>query len=258
MSKIVRGIGKAVSGVVKGVKKIARSKVGRVLVTAAAVYFGGAALMGAMGAGGAAAAAGTSGLAGAAANVSAAWGSLWTAGSALASGNLSGAAGALGTGMSGGVAGAAQAAAPAAGWTASSTGLNVLASEAPAAAASKGIIGSVLGSSPYAAPAMISAGTQLIGGAMQGIGQQRALREQREYDLEQAAAQRERYNTNMGTSLWGPAPTGPQPPVSPLPPVTAPPAVQAPQTPVAGVGIVNRYMNPGAPMAGVQYFPRVG
>ena len=48
MSKIVSGIGKAVSGVVKGVTKafkaVTKSKIGKILLVAAAVYLGGAAL----------------------------------------------------------------------------------------------------------------------------------------------------------------------------------------------------------------------
>ena len=75
MSKIIKGIGKAVSGLFRGVKKVFKkvtsSKLGKAVLVAAAVYFGGAALgaWNAPGFGGAAAAgappASTSALAGA-------------------------------------------------------------------------------------------------------------------------------------------------------------------------------------------------
>lgn len=103
MSKVVKGVGRAIGKVVDGVKKVAKSKIGKVLIGAALVYFGGAALMGAMGSGaaGAAGAGGLSGLSGAAANVSAAWTSLGTAGSQLLAGNLGNVASALGSGIGG-------------------------------------------------------------------------------------------------------------------------------------------------------------
>ena len=50
MSKVVKGVGRATGKVAKGVgnvvKKVASSKFGKILLTAATVYFGGAALMG--------------------------------------------------------------------------------------------------------------------------------------------------------------------------------------------------------------------
>jgi hypothetical protein len=86
VSKVVKGVGRAVSKVVDGVKnvvkQVTKSKLGKVLVGAALIYFGGAALMGSMGFG-AAGAAGASGLTGAAQGISAAWTSLGTAGSQL-------------------------------------------------------------------------------------------------------------------------------------------------------------------------------
>jgi hypothetical protein len=54
-------------------------------------------------------------------------------------------------------------------------------------------------SSQYTAPALISRGTQLIGGVMQGVGAQK----QQDFQLEQDALARERYNRNIGTRLWG-------------------------------------------------------
>jgi hypothetical protein len=53
------------------------------------------------------------------------------------------------------------------------------------------MIGNIM-ASPYTAPALISGGTQLIGGAMQGYGAQK-----------QQEQQGKRYNTNVGTRLFG-------------------------------------------------------
>jgi hypothetical protein len=54
-------------------------------------------------------------------------------------------------------------------------------------------------SSKYAAPALIQTGGQLIGGAMQGYG----MREEQKRQEQLAADARDRYNTNVGTRLWG-------------------------------------------------------
>ena len=85
-------------------------------------------------------------------------------------------------------------------WVTSSTGLNVLGTEAAAAGAGTGggLIGGMM-SSPYAAPAAIMSGTQLIGGVMQGYGAQK----QQEKQEQLAEDDRKRYNTNIGTRLWG-------------------------------------------------------
>jgi hypothetical protein len=111
MSQIVKGIGRAISSVVKGavnlVKDIAKSDLGKILVTAASVYFGGAALLGGFGAsaaGGSFLTGASAGLSGAAAGISTAWGSLMA-------GEFSAAGSALGSGFTGaGAAGAATAA----------------------------------------------------------------------------------------------------------------------------------------------------
>jgi hypothetical protein len=238
VSKVVKGVGRAVSKVVDGVKnvvkQVTKSKLGKVLVGAALIYFGGAALMGSMGFG-AAGAAGASGLTGAAQGISAAWTSLGTAGSQLMAGNFANAAGALGSGIGGSaatmgangmlvngavqgagsaaftgqtatglktvgtdVASAAGRAATASPWTTSSTGLNVLASEAgKAGAGSTGLIGKMM-ASPYAAPALISSGTQLAGGLIQGVGARQEQKRQEQLTNDQRAA----YNTNIGTRLF--------------------------------------------------------
>lgn len=215
MSKVVKGIGRAigsvVKGVVKAVKKVASSKLGKILLTAAAIYFGGAALAGGFGssaAGGSFLSGMGSGLSSAASGISSAWTAITTgqglgaAGSSLGSGFT----GAYGAGAAG--AGAAAETAAAGAFTgATSTGLptvaadsaNILASGAGKTAAA----GSSILSSPYTAPALISGGSALIGGVMQG----KSLEEQRNFELEQQRQARERYGANVGSRLWGEAPT---------------------------------------------------
>jgi hypothetical protein len=235
MSKAVKSVGRAISKVQKGmvnlvkkqwagVKKFAKSKIGKVIIGAALIYFGGAALMGAMGTSGAAAAAGTSGLTGAAANVGAAWSSLGTAGSALAAGEFGTAASALGSGISGTAASAGGSALAGAGGSAlageavgtaantaantaftgaTETGLATLPGDAAnvlgkvGTGGNTGMIGKMM-SSQYAAPALIQGGTQLIGGIMQGKGAQ----QQQEQQIAMAEDDRKRYNTNIGTRLY--------------------------------------------------------
>lgn len=233
MSKAVKSVGRAVSKVVKGVtnavKKVAKSKLGRVLIAAAAIYFGGAALMGAMGTSGAAAAGGLSGLSGAAANISAAWSSLGTAGSALMSGNLSGAGSAVASGFTGTAAGAGSALATsmggAGGLSATAGGTTGLTAGAggtglTAGSAATGGVGSQLaaintgvgagaGAGAGAAAgggsiaqgligaAKINAATQLVGGVVQGAGQQKALEDERAFAEQQRAAQEARYRASV-------------------------------------------------------------
>lgn len=221
MSKVVKSVGRAISKVVKGVakavRKVAQSKLGRVLIGAAAIYFGGAALMGAMGTSGAAAAGGLSGLSGAAANIGAAWSSLGTAGSALMGGNLSGAGSAVASGFTGtaaggsalaGAAGTAVGTAAAAptvtgAATGATTGATVGAGAGAGTAAGAGSLGQGL-----IGAAKINAATQLVGGVVQGAGQQKAMEDQRNYDQQQAQAARDRYNQNVGTTWWGDGGTG--------------------------------------------------
>jgi hypothetical protein len=244
VSKVVRGVGRAVSKVVDGVKnvvkQVAKSKLGKVLIGAAALYFGVPMLAGAFGGAAAGAAAGSGflgtiggavsgGLSGAAAGISQAWAGLTGAASALGAGSLSGAGSSLASGFSpsaafaagGGaaapagaaaftgqtmtglptvgtdVASAAGKAATASPWATSPTGLNVLASEG-GAAGGQGLIGKMM-ASPYAAPALISSGTQLIGGVMQGYGARQEQKRQEQLTNEQKAA----YSRNIGTRLWG-------------------------------------------------------
>lgn len=117
MSKVVSGIGRAIGSVIEGVgnvvKSVVKSPIFKVIGTAAMVYFGGAALMGAVGGATAGAAAGSGflgtlgsaasgALSGAGAGISSAWSGLMGAGSALTgSGGLSGAADSLSSGFMG-------------------------------------------------------------------------------------------------------------------------------------------------------------
>jgi hypothetical protein len=66
------------------------------------------------------------------------------------------------------------------------------------AATSPGLVGGIM-SSQYTAPALISGGTQLIGGAMQG----KAAQDQQDRQDQMVVDERERYNRNIGTRLWG-------------------------------------------------------
>lgn len=104
MSKVVKKVGKAIGKVVKGVvkgvkkvwKKIGQKKFLKIAAIAAAIYFGGAALMGGIGGVGAGGF-----MAGAKAGVASAWGGITSAGTALASGNIAGAGSSLYGGFTG-------------------------------------------------------------------------------------------------------------------------------------------------------------
>jgi hypothetical protein len=233
MSKVAKSVGRAVSKVVKGVtnvvKKVASSKLGKVLIAAAAIYFGGAALTGAMQ--GASAGSGflgtiSSAVEGAATGIGNAWSSLGTAASQAVGGNFANAGNALSTGFQGGTASMVDGAmvsqplsiasapitpaAPTVPSTAPTSGLDVnsLIGKAPPqmsvpglnvpAAPPSGMIEKMM-ASQYTAPALISGGTQLIGGAMQGYSAQQQQKKQEQM----AADERNRYNTNVGTRLWG-------------------------------------------------------
>lgn len=244
MAKAVKSVGRAlkkvVSGVTKVVKKIASSKIGRIILAAATVYFGGAALMGAMGGAsggvmGAISGAG-SGLSSAAAGIGNAWtsllgGNLTGAGTALAEGFMGtggqiaasagsealSAAGALGdtsmsaSAASGGLTGF-DFAAPAAGGPSFATsgllgeaspslmtysngagvGSSLSAATVPAPTSS-GLLGQIM-NSRYMGPALVTGGTQLVGGLLQGYGASQAQKEQIARDEEL----RRKYGANIG------------------------------------------------------------
>lgn len=239
MSKVVKGIGRAIGGVIKGVvnvvkgvvsgvKKIASSKIGKIILAAATVYFGGAAIMGAMG--GASAGTGFLGtiggaVQGAGAGIANAWSGLtgaFTGGGFSALGK--GFTGAYSAG-SGAVGSAAQAATTAATNAATSgatqaAGTGVATTPNPLVtnpvitqqstvplvppSNNPGIISSAWnGLGDYGKMAAVQGTMQLAGGAIQGYGQQKAMEEQRAYELEQEQLARDRYNQNIGTRLWG-------------------------------------------------------
>lgn len=246
MSKVVKGIGSAISGVTRAVgkvvqgavnvvKKVVKSPIGKAISIAAAVYFTGGAVLGAMG--GAAAGTGVMGtiagaVSGAGAGISSAWAGLTGAAGALAggqglaaagsslSGGLTGAyaagsgsvLGAAGTGLTMGAGGATGLTAPASSLTSGSlaatgggagTGLtasaNALAPTIGAPTASPGLISSVWnGLGDYGRYGAI----QAAGKVVEGVGQQKAAEEQRTYEQDQAQLARDRYNQNVGTNWW--------------------------------------------------------
>lgn len=255
MSKVVKSVTRAVSKVVKGVvnavKKVAKSKLGKAILIAAAVYFGGAALAGGFSssaAGGSFLSGMGSGVANAASGLSSAWssalsGNFGAAGSSLSAGfqgtttaMQAANAGAITNGMtqaqmlasqnagiSGATAATNSAAATAFPASAGVGGGAQLALTPAQVAGSNGLIG---GLSPMGQYAAISGGTQLVGGAVQGYGAQKAQEDQRAYEQQQADAQRAQYNQNVGTNWWGSGDAGA--------PVTAQPAQPAPTGLIAG------------------------
>jgi hypothetical protein len=237
MSKVVRGVGRAIGKVVDGVKKFAKSKVGKVIIAAAAMYFGVPMISGAIGGATAGAAAGSGfmgtlsgaisgGLSGAAAGISQAWAGLTGAATALGSGSISGAgealyggisptsaftaggnslapaAGALpvqqGSMMANGLPAGISPDAPAVGNYIENFGRSVTGG-APGGASGSGIIGRAWESlGPYGKFGVVQAGSQLVGSVMQGVGAQKQYEQQRQV----IAEDRERYNRNVGAPLY--------------------------------------------------------
>ena len=213
MSKAVKSVGRAIGKVFKGavnvVKKVAKSPLGKIALTAAAVYFGVPAVQGLMGGGATGTVMG---------NLSSAWSGLSSAASSVMAGNFGQAGSQLaggfmgsapaGTGLVGSIPGvtAPSVASPYgfAGANIAGTGSGLTASlpqiAAPAAGAQAGggILGSIM-SSPYAAPALIQAGSGMLGAYANGKQQQEQYRRAREEKDED----RQRYSSNMGTRLWG-------------------------------------------------------
>lgn len=217
MSKVVRGAARALNKVRKGIwnatKKFAKSKLGKVIIGAALVYFGGAALMGGLSTVGTS----TSFLSGMSSGLPSAATGIGNAFTALTQGNLSGAGSALSQGFTGTAGTAAQGAATAANAAAATPGMSMApqsivspaqaaitqatggapmsmaapAGMAPAAgagagAASPGILSSIMGNK-YVAPTLIQGAFQL-GGA--------ALAKKEAADADEAT--RARYNANIG------------------------------------------------------------
>jgi phage-related protein len=214
MSKVVKGIGRAigkvvkgavklVKGVAKGVVKVFKSPIGKIALMAAGIYFGVPMISGAIGGAGTSA-----GIIGGAMNgLSSAWAGLT---GAVGAGSMSGAMSSLSQGFSGALAPGAAAAAPAA-----VTGMAPGAVTSPVYSSVGAVVPRALTAppaatggwfsnmSPLAQAATISAGSQLAGGLIQGYGMQ----QQQQHQEQLAADERARYNKNIGTRLWGAAPT---------------------------------------------------
>lgn len=292
MSKVVSGIGNAIQGVVKGavsvvksigegvgkvVKSIASSPIGKAILIAGAIYFGGAALAGGYGS----AMGGGSFFSGMGAGVSSAASSLSSAWTSAMAGNFAEAGSTIGSSWS---TAAQSGAMTSPGYAAALSEPTVSLAEAPGAApnlpptpdqqvqmldsigAEPGTAGDQVSrmnlnqisnvepppsqyslngpgvsngginpggysgspgmnsggydlykgtsagqtpsmwdkviSSPYTAPALISGGMQVGGAIIQGQAQEKAMKEQREYEARMAQEARDRYNANVGAPLW--------------------------------------------------------
>jgi len=277
----VSAVKSVAKGVGSLVKNIASSKLGKAIVIAAAVYFGGAALAGGFSssaAGGSFLSGMGTGVANAASSLSTAWGSAMSgnfsqAGSALSAGFQGEAAGAAAAQASGtgamtvgntaanatnaaNTAGAVNTTAGTVGATNGMTQAQMLAAQNAGVAGADSLTAAALKtgatttapasagffSSDLAKYGAITAGTQLAGGLISGAGQKQAMEDQRDYEARLAQEQRDRYNANVGTSLW--AETQPVNPVTGLPNPTA-------WDPVAEARAINaRYANPSAAQTG--------
>lgn len=187
MTKVVRSLPLLVKGVQtlwkKVYKPVAKSKLGKIAIAAAAMYFGVPAVTGAFGAGATGTVMG---------NLSAAWGGLSSAAGSALAGNLAQAGSQLGAGMLGG--GSAMAAAGGGAGAASS----MLAGAPALAAAPQATTAASMFANPYLAPSLVQAGGQII----QGIGGAVSQREFQRREDEKEDDARKRYNTNVGTRLW--------------------------------------------------------
>jgi hypothetical protein len=268
MSKIVSGIGDAIGGVVKGVvnvvsdvakgvgnfvNDIAKSDLGKALIIAGAVYFGGAALAGGFGssaAGGSFLSGMGAGVGSAASTLSGAWSSALGGEFASAASSIGNAFGTAGTAgemaastLAPAVANAAPAFLPEAGQAASSmasTGANAAPTflpEAGQAASTMANSGAKVATDaaakswwasqdPIVKYGLIQSGMQIGGGLISGAGQAKAAQEARDYDVA-------KYNANVGGALnLGAPPVGYYPPVGNY------------GMPPAPMGIASRYMQP--------------
>jgi len=153
VTKIPKAIGSAVN---KVHKKLRQSKIYKIALGAAAIYFGGAALLSMAGGGTAAAGLGS------------AWGGLQGAGSAVMAGNFSGAVSAIGSGFTGGAA-AGAGATFAAGQAATTAAIN--GATTAAAATGGGITASAAGGATTAAPTSAQLTSTLNTGLFEGVGQ---------------------------------------------------------------------------------------
>jgi hypothetical protein len=259
VSGVMKGVGDAVNGAVKGVGTLAKqiwdSDVGKAIIIAGAIYFGGAALSGGWGTIGTEA----SFLSGMGSGVTSAAGSLadaWAYGSAGQFGNAAssiggswGAAYEAGAGLSGAPSAAALklgaegfssaaapppvGAAPGAGagagagaglgadqaafglnQSAALNGASIIPEAAPAITSSlppaapqpwySQALDYITPQSDLAKYGLISGATQIAGGVIQGMGQDQAAQEQREYEAQQLKNAQDLRNANMAGELWAP------------------------------------------------------
>jgi len=275
---VLKGVGDVVDGAVKGVGTLAKqiwdSDVGKAIIIAGAIYFGGAALaggFGSAGAGGSFLSGMGTGVASAADSMAAAWadsnwGPLANAWGTAADGGANAArfvAGDLGTAgantaaLSQGNVAAMDAAAPTATVAAppppvvaapgaSTVGNYSLGNASVPQITQAGAslppvdqpwyskaLDYVTPKSELAKYGLISGATQLVGGLIQGAGQDQAAREQREYEAEQLRKAQDLRNANVGADLFAPGQYA-----APTP------------APIQPTGLARRYMPSYTPMYG--------
>lgn len=253
---VFKGVGDAVDGAVKGVgslaKEIYSSDIGKAIIIAGAIYFGAAALSGGFGSAGA----GGSFFSGMGTGVASAADSMalaWETSSLGPLGNAWGAAGDAGANAARYAAGSGLSAAPATVVDAAFTPATTVAS-APAAApaATSGVpgvlnpaaattytpvvetaagAGAPAATQPWYSQALdyitpesdlakyglISGATQIAGGVIQGMGQDQAAKEQREYEAAQLKAAQDLRNANVGAELFAPGQYATAPGPAPMP-----------------------------------------
>jgi hypothetical protein len=195
---VVSAVKKVASKVVEVVKKVAKSKLGKAVLIAAAVYFGGAALAG----GFSSSAAGGSFLSGMGTGVSNAASSLSNAWTSVLKGNFSQAGRAISSGFQGQMASAGASAASAmpavaepylTATTPGAPGAVIPPPTLPPPSGSPGTLGKAWNSlGDYGKMAAVQGSTAIVGNLISGEGQQ-----------QQADDARDRYNTNVGTNWWG-------------------------------------------------------
>lgn len=217
MSRVVKGIGRAVGKVVGGIGKLVTKvtgsktlgKIAKVVAGAALVYVTGGAIAGAVGTIGTS----TSMLAGAQAGLSASWGGLMGAGQALMNGSLTGAGSALAGGWStaAGAGAALQTVNPAVLSPltgAASTVAAPLATAAPSLAAATAPLAGVAAPAAAAGAAgaggntlLKMAGIQALGGAASAAMQTKAANDAEKRADAKEIANKQEYNRNMGADL---------------------------------------------------------
>lgn len=247
---VLKGVGDAVDGAVKGVgslaKQIYESKIGKAIIIAGAIYFGGAALAGGFGTVGTS----TSFLSGMGAGVSTAATSLEAAWTLAGQGEFAAAAGKIGGSYGAAFdAGAGITAAPTTAALTSATTVASAPAAAPVTAGAPGVLnpaaaelytpvaqtaagaGAPAATQPWYAQALdyitpkselaqyglISGAATIGGNLIAGIGQQQAVEDQRNYEAEQLQAAQDTRNANVGAELFAPGQYAAAPGPAPAP-----------------------------------------